>query len=62
LHKTLLNEFCQVAFREKLYRSIYELQVDLDLWVRDYNEPRLTKADPATHRSRLSLPLAAVIV
>ena len=39
-HKTLLNEFYRVAFRKKLYRSIDELQVDLDLWVRDYNEQR----------------------
>jgi transposase InsO family protein len=39
-HKTLLNEFYRVAFRKKLYHSIAELQVDLDLWVRDYNEQR----------------------
>ena len=39
-HKTLLNEFYRVAFRKKLYHSIDELQVDLDLWVRDYNEQR----------------------
>jgi mono/diheme cytochrome c family protein len=39
-HKTLLNECYQVAFREKLYRSIDELLADLDLWVRDYNEQR----------------------
>ena len=38
--KTLLNEFYRVAFRKKLYRTIDELQVDLDLWVRDYNEQR----------------------
>jgi hypothetical protein len=37
-HKTLLNEFYRVAFRKKLYRSIDKLQVDLDLWVSDYNE------------------------
>jgi hypothetical protein len=39
-HKTLLNEFYRVAFRKKQYHSIDELQVDLDLWVRDYNEKR----------------------
>ena len=38
--KTLLNEFYRVAFRKKLYHSIDQLQVDLDLWVRDYNEQR----------------------
>jgi len=29
-----------VAFRKKVYRSIDELQTDLDLWVRDFNEQR----------------------
>jgi len=33
----VLNEFYRVAFRKKVYRSIDELQVDLDAWVRDYN-------------------------
>ncbi len=39
-HKTVLNEFYRIAFRKKVYRSIDELQVDLDLWVREYNEAR----------------------
>lgn len=39
-HKTMLNEFYQIAFRKKLYRSIEELQTDLDAWVREYNEER----------------------
>jgi transposase InsO family protein len=50
--KILLNEFYRVAFRKKLYRSIDELQVDLDLWVRDYNEQRPNKAAGASERSR----------
>jgi len=29
-----------VAFRKKLYRSIEELQADLDLWMEEYNETR----------------------
>ena len=29
-HKTVLNEFYRVAFRKKIYRSIDELQADLD--------------------------------
>jgi hypothetical protein len=28
------------AFRKKVYRLIDELQVDLDAWIRDYNEAR----------------------
>jgi hypothetical protein len=36
----VLNEFYRVAFRKKVYRSIDELQADLDLWMREYNEQR----------------------
>lgn len=39
-HKTVLDEFYRVAFRKKLYRTVDELQVDLDAWVREYNEQR----------------------
>ena len=40
LHKTVLNEFYRVAFRKRIYSSIAELQVDLDAWIRSYNEER----------------------
>jgi transposase InsO family protein len=39
-HKTLLDEFYRVAFRKKLYRTIAELQSDLDAWIAEYNERR----------------------
>ena len=39
-HKTILQEFYQVAFRRKIYRSIDELQVDLDEWIAYYNNDR----------------------
>jgi transposase InsO family protein len=39
-HKTVLNEFYRVAFRKRIYSSIAELQVDLDAWLRSYNEER----------------------
>ncbi len=39
-HKTILREFYQVAFRRKIYRSIDELQVDLDSWIDYYNGQR----------------------
>jgi len=44
-HKTTLAEFYQVALRKKLYRSIEELQADLDAWMREYNTKR-------THQGR----------
>ena len=39
-HKTMLQEFYQVAFRKKIYKSIEELQADLDQWMKYYNEER----------------------
>jgi len=39
-HKTILNEFYQVAFRRKIYRSLDELQTDLDAWLAHYNYDR----------------------
>ena len=38
--KTLFNEFYRVAFREKIYQSLEELQTDLDAWIQEYNERR----------------------
>jgi transposase InsO family protein len=39
-HKTVLQEFYQVAFRRKIYTSIQALQADLDDWIRYYNTER----------------------
>ena len=39
-HKTMLQEFYQIAFRKKIYNSIEVLQADLDKWLRFYNEER----------------------
>jgi len=39
-HKTILQEFYQVAFRRKIYQSIEELQHDLDEWIAYYNTDR----------------------
>lgn len=39
-HKTILNEFYQIAFRKKLYQTIEELQADVDEWMRHYNTER----------------------
>lgn len=40
LHKTMLHEFYHLAFRKKIYRSIEDLQRDLDAWLAEYNEVR----------------------
>ena len=39
-HKTILQEFYQVTFRKKLYRTLDELQIDLDEWIHKYNNER----------------------
>jgi len=44
-HKTILDEFYRVAFRKKIYRTMDELQEDLDKWIDYYNKER-------THQGR----------
>ena len=39
-HRTILNEFYQITFRNKLYATIEELQNDLDEWINYYNNDR----------------------
>lgn len=39
-HKTMLQEFYQIAFRKKLYESIEQLQQDVDRWLKAYNDER----------------------
>ena len=39
-HRTILNEFYRVAFRNKIYQSIEELQTDLDCWLNEFNTQR----------------------
>lgn len=39
-NKTLLDEFYRVAFRKKVYRTLTELQADLDAFIERYNTER----------------------
>lgn len=39
-HKTILNEFYQVAFRKRIYDSLEMLQSDLDNLIEHYNKER----------------------
>jgi len=39
-HKTILEEFYQVAFRKKIYSTLDELQKDVDDWLVYYNNER----------------------
>jgi hypothetical protein len=33
----VLDEFYRIAFRKKIYRTLDELQADLDAWLVEYN-------------------------
>jgi hypothetical protein len=39
-HRTIQDEFYAIAFRKKLYTSIEEMQVDLNVWIAEYNNDR----------------------
>ena len=39
-HKTILQEFYQVAFRKKIYENVEDIQKDLDRWLVYYNTER----------------------
>ena len=43
--RTILDEFYKISFRKKLYRSLEELQTDLDAFLEYYNNER-------THQGR----------
>ena len=39
-HKTMKNEFYDITFRKKIYRTLDDLQLDVDYWISQYNEQR----------------------
>jgi hypothetical protein len=39
-HRTMQDEFYSIAFRKKLYRTLAQLQSDVDTWLTEYNENR----------------------
>jgi len=39
-HKTMKEEFYDTAFRKKIYSSLEDLQTDVDVWIKYYNEER----------------------
>ena len=39
-HRTIQDEFYAIAFRKKIYRSVDEIQEDLDQWIEWYNKER----------------------
>ncbi|KAA6307925.1 hypothetical protein EZS27_040402 [termite gut metagenome] len=39
-HRTMQDEFYATAFRKKIYQTIDDLQADIDVWLKYYNEER----------------------
>lgn len=57
-HKTILQEFYQVAFRRKIYTSLNELQTDLDIWIEHYNAERTHQGKMCCGRTPLQTLIA----
>ena len=57
-HKTILQEFYQVAFRRRLYLSLEELQTDLDAWLAYYNNERTHQGKMCCGRTPLQTLIA----
>lgn len=58
-HKTTLQEFYQVACRRKIYRSLEELQTDLDSWIDYYNRDRTHQGKMCRGRTPLQTMIDA---
>ena len=39
-HRTMQEEFYAIAFRKKIYKTVEELQNDVDIWLKYYNNER----------------------
>ena len=57
-HKTVLQDFYQVAFRTKIYTTIDELQHDLDAWIEHYNTARTHQGKMCCGRTPIATMLA----
>jgi transposase InsO family protein len=57
-HKTILQEFYQVALRRKLYLSVQELQADLDEWISYYNTQRTHQGKMCCGRTPMQTMIA----
>jgi transposase InsO family protein len=61
-HKTILNEFYQVAFRKHLYTTLEDLQRDLDHWMMHYNQERTHQGKMCCGRTPMDTLLAGKVI
>ena len=59
-HKTILNEFYQVKFRKKIYRTIAELQEEFDVWLEHYNNQRTHQGKRCQGRTPMDTFMASL--
>ena len=57
LNQTIQEEFYAVAFRKKIYRSLDEIQIDLDAYMCRYNEERTNQGKKCQGRTPLATML-----
>jgi len=60
MNQILLEEFWQVAFRKKLYRTLEEIQRDLDEWLYDYNNRRTNQGKRCQGRTPMETFIEAL--
>lgn len=61
-HKTILEEFYQVAFRKKIYEKLGQLQKDLDEWIVFYNTKRTHQGKVCNGRTPMQTLLDAKLI
>lgn len=59
-HRTILDEFYQVAFRKTIYNSLEELQNDLDVWLDHYNLKRTHQGKVCCGRTPMETFLSGI--
>ncbi len=61
LNQTILNEFYNVAFRKKIYRTLDEIQFDLDEYMDDYNTNRTNQGKRCLGRTPMQTPMQTLL-
>jgi transposase InsO family protein len=60
LNQTILKEFYQTAFRKRLYKTIDEIQDDLDVYMKGYNEQRTNQGKRCQGRTPMETFTAGI--
>ena len=59
-HRTVLDEFYRVAFRKRIYRTLDEMQLDLDAWVAEDNSQRPHQGRWCYGKTPMQTPIATL--